>query len=215
MKQLLLGAAALMLMGQAAAPEPAATPAPSVAPSVAPGSAPNPTPAPAATAPGANPTVRPAPRPLAQPTPMAQRIVTVAILNKNNSQARDFKLRPGGAIRFERLTVRVRACEASPPWERPWSGAFVQIDDQPKRGAAKRVFSGWLFAESPSINSFDHPVYDVWVKSCAMSFPEIGPDTIVAGRPASAAKPAAQPAASASSAKKSPSTDSAESNDAR
>lgn len=199
MKQLLLGAAALMLMGQAAAPEPAPSPAPS------------PAPAPAATAPGANPTVRPAPRPLAQPTPMAQRIVTLAILNKNNSQARDFKVRPGGAIRFGRLTVRVRACEASPPWERPWSGAFLQIDDQPKRGAARRVFSGWLFAESPSINSFDHPVYDVWVKSCAMSFPEIGPDTIVAGRPASAGKAAA----SASSAKKSPSTDSAESNDAR
>lgn len=199
MRQLLLGAAALMLMGQAAAPEPAETPAPS--------------PPPAATAPGATPAARPAPapRPLAQPTPMAQRVVTVAILNKNNSRARDFQLRPGGAVRFERLTVRVRACEATPPWERPWSGAFLQIDDQPKRGAAKRVFSGWLFAESPSINSFDHPVYDVWVKSCAMSFPEIGPDTIVAGRPASGAKPAA----SASSAKKSPSTDSAESNDER
>ncbi len=198
MKPLLLGAAALMLMGQATAPEPAAAPTPVVTPS--------PAPAPAAT-PGAEPAARPAPKPLAQPTPMAQRVVTFAILNKNNSQSRDFKLRPGGAIRFERLTVRVRACEATPPWERPWSGAFLQIDDQPQRGAAKRVFSGWLFAESPSINSFDHPVYDVWVKSCAMSFPEIGPDTIVAGRPASAA--------SASSAKKLPSTDSAESNDAR
>jgi hypothetical protein len=192
-KRPLLGAAALMLMGQAPAPEPAAAPAP------------------AAIAPGANPTARPAPWPLTQPTPMAERVVTVAILNKNNSQARDFKLRPGGTVRFERLTVRVRACEATPPWERPWSGAFVQIDDQPRRGATKRVFSGWLFAESPSINSFDHPVYDVWVKSCAMSFPEIGPDTIVAGRPASAAKPAA----SDSSAKKSPSTDSAASSDDR
>lgn len=203
MKQVLLGAAALMLMGQAAAPEPTSAPVTSAAPA--------PTPAPAASAPGSNPTVRPAPKPLAQPTPMAQRIVTVAILNKNNSQTRDFQVRPGGTIRFERLTVRVRACEATPPWERPWSGAFVQIDDQPRRGAAKRVFSGWLFAESPSINSLDHPVYDVWVKSCAMSFPEIGPDTIVAGR----ASPAAKPAASASSAKKSPSTESAESNDER
>lgn len=197
MKQLLLGAAALMLMGQAAAPESAEAPAPA------------PTPSPAA--PAASPRPAPAPKPLAQPTPMAQRVVTVAILNKNNSRARDFQLRPGGAIRFERLTVRVRACEATPPWERPWSGAFVQIDDQPKRGPAKRVFSGWLFAESPSINSFDHPVYDVWVKSCAMSFPETGPDTIVAGRAASGARPAA----SASSAKKSPSTESAESNDER
>lgn len=199
MKQLLLGAAALMLMGQAAAPvDPAAeTPAPT------------PAPAPAATPSRPAPT----PRPLAQPTPMAERIATVAILNKHNSRTRDFRIRPGTAIRFERLTVRVRACEATPPWERPWSGAFVQIDDQPKRGRLQRVFSGWLFAESPSINSFDHPVYDVWVKSCAMSFPEIGPDTVVAGR--AAPKADGKPDAKASSAKKSASTDSAESNDER
>lgn len=197
MKRLLLGAAALMLMAQAAAPEQAETPAPT------------PTPAPATSAAGARSTPAPKPKPVAQPTPMAQRVVTFSVLNKNNSRTRDFRVRPGQAIAFERLTIRVRACEATPPWERPWSGAFLQVDDRPPRQqAAKRVFSGWLFAESPSINSFDHPVYDVWVKSCAMSFPEIGPDTIVAGRASSSA-------ASASSAKKSASTDSAESNDER
>lgn len=194
MKQLLLGAAALMLMAQAPAPvSPADTAAPARSP-----------------APTAKPASPAQPEALAQPTPMAQRIVTFAVLNKNNSETRDFKVRPGATVKYGRLTIRVRACEATPPWERPWSGAFLQIDDRPKRGGVKRVFSGWLFAESPSINSFDHPVYDVWVKSCAMSFPEMGPDTIVAGRPSTSA-----PAAKASSAKKSPSTDSAESNDER
>lgn len=198
MRQALLGAAALMLMAQAPVTPPTATPAPTRAPR-------------AATAPGANPTARPAPaapKPVDQPTPMAERVITFAVLNKNNGQTRDFRVKPGTAVTFGRLAIRARACEATPPWERPWSGAFLQIDDRPKRGGAKRVFSGWLFAESPSINSFDHPVYDVWVKSCAMSFPETGPDTIVAGRASSSA-------AKASSAKKSASTDSAESNDER
>lgn len=180
MRQWLLGAAALMLTAQAPAPVPAET------------ETADPTPAPAPRA------AAPATKPIAQPTPMPQRVATIAVLNKNNSRTRNFAVRPGQAITFERLTVRVRACEATPPWDRPWSGAFVQVDDRPKRdAAAKRVFSGWLFAESPSINSFDHPVYDVWVKSCAMSFPETGPDTIVAGRRASPPPPA-----SASSAKK-------------
>jgi hypothetical protein len=201
-KHRLLGVAALMLMAQAPATPPAPTEPPAPAPTPAP---------PAATAPGANPIVRPSPvtpKPLDQPTPMAERVITFAVLNKNNGQTRDFRVRPGTVVNYGRLTIRARACEATPPWERPWSGAFLQIDDRPKRGGTKRVFSGWLFAESPSINSFDHPVYDVWVKSCAMSFPEIGADTIVAGRSSPAA-------ARASSAKKSASTDNAESNDAR
>lgn len=198
MKQLLLGAAALMLMAQA----PAATPAPEP-------STPTPPPAPNA-APGGSVTARPAPaaKPLDQPTPMAERVITLSVLNKNNGQTRDFRVRPGATVTFGRLTIRARACEATPPWERPWSGAFLQIDDRPRRGGRQRIFSGWLFAESPSLNSVDHPVYDVWVKSCAMSFPEIGPDTIVAGR----ASPAA---ARTSSAKKSPADDSAVSSNER
>jgi hypothetical protein len=190
----LLGAAALMLMAQAPVPTPAA-PTPSTAPAA-------PVRQTAAPAPAA-------PKPVDQPTPMAERVITFAVLNKNNGQSRDFRVKPGATVTYGRLTIRARACESTPPWERPWSGAFLQIDDRPKRGGARRVFSGWLFAESPSINSFDHPVYDVWVKSCAMSFPETGPDTIVSGRPSSAA------AAKESSAKKSASADSAESNDER
>ena len=34
-----------------------------------------------------------------------------------------------------------------------------------------RVFSGWLFKNSPSLNVVEHPIYDVWVKDCAMDFP--------------------------------------------
>ena len=35
----------------------------------------------------------------------------------------------------------------------------------------RRIFSGWLFKNKPSINVVEHPIYDVWVKSCAMEFP--------------------------------------------
>ena len=34
-----------------------------------------------------------------------------------------------------------------------------------------KVFSGWLFKNAPSVNVVEHPVYDVWVKACEMSFP--------------------------------------------
>ena len=52
------------------------------------------------------------------------------------------------------------------------TGAFVQLDVL-ERGQDEhtRAFSGWLFKENPSLNVVEHPVYDVWVKDCAMSFP--------------------------------------------
>ena len=131
------------------------------------------------------------------PTPMAERVARVAVLNKQTAKVQEFALKPGMRATYGRLSVTLRACETTPPWERPaQTGAFVQIDDAASR---KRVFSGWLFAESPSLNPFDHPVYDVWVKSCAMSFPESGPDTIGSGRAKAAetAKPSSLPKSAA------------------
>ncbi|MEM9233324.1 MAG: DUF2155 domain-containing protein [Pseudomonadota bacterium] len=35
------------------------------------------------------------------------------------------------------------------------------------------LFTGWMFASSPSLNAMEHPVYDVWVIDCKMVDPEI------------------------------------------
>jgi hypothetical protein len=111
-------------------------------------------------------------------TPMAERVATLGFLNKRNGLTRDLELKPGQSIRIGRAIVRLRACEKTAPWElTPEQGAFVQLlvnERPPNRSGEdqwKRVFSGWLFRESPSLNVVEHPIYDVWVKSCAMSFP--------------------------------------------
>lgn len=146
--------------------------------------------------------------PVTEPTltPMSERVVRFAVLDKQNGQVREFSAKPGQVVNSGRLTVRVRACEATPPWDRPWSGAFLQIDERPRRGGERRIFSGWLFVESPSLSAVQHPNYDVWVKSCTMSFPETDPDTVVVG------KTSPKPDPKASSAPKSPASPSAESN---
>ena len=111
-------------------------------------------------------------------TPMAERVATLGFLNKRNGQTRDLELKPGQSVRIGRAIVRLRACERTAPWElHPEQGAFVQllVNDRPasRQGEDRwvKVFSGWLFRESPSLNVVEHPIYDVWVKSCAMSFP--------------------------------------------
>jgi hypothetical protein len=127
-------------------------------------------------------------------TPNAERIATLGMLNKRNNITRDLVLKVGERRRVGNLVVRVQSCERTAPWEMPEeTGAFVQVyvEEPPRPGADpiwRKVFSGWLFKNSPALNVVEHPVYDVWVKACAMNFP------------GEEAKPA--PAASSSSAPK-------------
>lgn len=105
-------------------------------------------------------------------TPMAERVAVLGLLNKRNGIVRDLTLRPGQAMRVKDVTVRLRACETSAPWEsEKLTGAFVQVDRLRPDGQWVRRFSGWLYKESPSLNVVEDPVYDVWPKSCAMSWP--------------------------------------------
>jgi hypothetical protein len=105
-------------------------------------------------------------------TPMPQRVAVLGILNKRNGITQTIALHPGQSARWKDVIVRLRACEASAPWEEEkLTGAFVQVDVRRPDKSWGRVFSGWLYKESPSLNVVEHPVYDVWPKSCEMTYP--------------------------------------------
>lgn len=105
-------------------------------------------------------------------TPMAQRTAVLGILNKRNGIVQDVTLHPGQSVRWKDVIVRLRACEATAPWEdEKLTGAFVQVDVQQPNRSWARVFSGWLYKESPSLNVVENAVYDVTPKSCEMTFP--------------------------------------------
>ena len=143
-------------------------------------------------------------------TPMAQRVATLGILNKRNGLSRDLNMKPGEAVRIGDAVIRLKACDQTEPWEREkLTGAFVQLIVRGADTKWRKVFSGWLYRETPSLNVVEHPVYDVWVKACAMSHPDIGPDTVVMsdGVSGGSAEPKAKKSPSRSS------SDSAASND--
>jgi hypothetical protein len=118
--------------------------------------------------------------PTSKITPMAERVVTVGLLNKRNGLSRDLVMKPGEAVRIGDVVIRVKACETSAPWEvEKLTGAFVQVIVHGSDDKWRRAFSGWLFKESPSLNVVEHPIYDVWTKDCAMRHPDTGPDTLV------------------------------------
>lgn len=113
-------------------------------------------------------------------TPMGERVAVIGHLNKRNGQSRELVMKPGQAFRVGDTIVRLRACERTAPWEEEQlTGAFLQLDVRQSDNRWRRVFSGWVFRERPALNVVQHPVYDVWPKSCTMTFPSTGADTDV------------------------------------
>lgn len=130
-------------------------------------------------------------------TPVKDRVATIGLLNKRNNVAQDLVLKVGESRRIGNVIVKLVSCERTEPWEQPaMTGAFVQVFVEERRTAQEqlrwnKVFSGWLFKESPSLNVVEHSVYDVWVKDCAMKFP--GEEDAPAAPASSAANPAGSP----------------------
>ncbi len=134
---------------------------------------------------------------LATVTPVKERILLIGALSKRTGQSRSFSLKPGQYVDFAGIRITARTCETTPPWERPrLDGAFLQVDEKLGSSPARRVFSGWLYAQTPSLNVMEHPRYDVWLKSCTMRFPE-GP--AVAPSPSSSTKKSPEPTSAATS----------------
>ncbi len=126
-------------------------------------------------------------------TPMAERVAVLGLLNKRNGVARELTLKPGQAVRSGDVIVRLRACEKTAPWDPDQlTGAFAQVDIRGTDGRFNRAFSGWLYKERPALNVVQHPIYDVWVKSCAMIFPDTGGEVVGAG-PAGASSESSAP----------------------
>ena len=125
-------------------------------------------------------------------TPVKDRVATLGLLNKRNNLTQDVVLKSGEGRRIGNVVIRLATCEKTLPWEKPQEeGAFVQVYIEERASTAAplawhKVFSGWLFKNSPSLNVVEHPVYDVWVKQCAMKFP--GEDEEVSASASSAAQ---------------------------
>lgn len=86
--------------------------------------------------------------------------------DKITARTSRFPVRIGESVAFGTLRITLEACFESPPEEAPESAAFLVVDAVDPGRPRTRVFSGWMFASSPSLSALEHPVYDVWVLDC-------------------------------------------------
>ncbi|WP_244508403.1 MULTISPECIES: DUF2155 domain-containing protein [unclassified Mesorhizobium] len=69
-------------------------------------------------------------------------------------------------VQFGALQVTPRVCYSRPDTEQPKTDSFVEVDEITLDRKIRRIFTGWMFAESPGLNAVEHAVYDVWLKGC-------------------------------------------------
>ncbi|MET3592876.1 MULTISPECIES: DUF2155 domain-containing protein [Mesorhizobium] len=106
-------------------------------------------------------------------------------------------------VQFGALQVTPRVCYSRPETEQPKTDSFVEVDEITLDRKIRRIFTGWMFAESPGLNAVEHAVYDVWLKACKQKS-DVPPPTAAkadTGKPSEAANPKApaqeQPAGAA------------------
>ena len=107
-------------------------------------------------------------------------------LDKITGVTTTFEVQIGQEARFAGFIVRPRVCYSRPATEEPKTTSFVEVDELETDQSRKRVFTGWMFAESPGLNAVEHPVFDVWLTGCRdPSAPppviEAAPETAPAG----------------------------------
>ena len=87
-------------------------------------------------------------------------------LDKITGRIITFDVAINETVQFGALQVTPRVCYTRPPTEAPNTDGFVEVDEITLQGETKRIFTGWMFAESPGLNAVEHAVYDVWLKGC-------------------------------------------------
>lgn len=93
-------------------------------------------------------------------------LAVFAGLDKITGRITTFEIPVNEVRRFGALNVYPRICNSRPPTEEPKTISFVQVDENLLSGGTRRIFSGWMLAESPGLNAVEHPVYDVWLVGC-------------------------------------------------
>ena len=93
--------------------------------------------------------------------------VELQILDKINSKNSTINLKIGEEKKFKNLIIKALKCQNSKFDDNPEITAYLQVKDITNKNKNKVfVFNGWTFASSPSLEPFDHPVYDIWLKKC-------------------------------------------------
>jgi len=87
-------------------------------------------------------------------------------LDKITGRIISFEVKIDETVQFGALQITPRVCYSRPPTDPPQTDAFAQVDEIDEQKQIKRIFSGWMFADSPGLHGVEHPIFDIWLTAC-------------------------------------------------
>jgi hypothetical protein len=94
-------------------------------------------------------------------------VANFAALDKVTANVKQLPIQLNKTIEFRTLRITPRVCYTRDPKEPPRTSTFVEVDEVLFDGKLKRIFTGWMFAESPGLNPLEHAVFDLWLTGCS------------------------------------------------
>lgn len=128
---------------------------------------------------------------------IANPVAEFAGIDKITGRITSFDVYLDETVQFGALQVTPKVCYSRDDTEAQKTDAFVEVDEITLDRKIRRIFSGWMFADSPALNAVEHAIYDVWLTGCKQSSDVPAPEGVVAAHPAPVPVSEAQKAAEA------------------
>lgn len=106
-------------------------------------------------------------------TKISHAIATFSGLDKITGRIIAFDVAINETVQFGALQVTPRVCYARPQTIAPLTTAFAEVDEITLDNKIRRIFTGWMFADSPGLHAVEHPVYDIWLIACKATSTEV------------------------------------------
>lgn len=97
-----------------------------------------------------------------QPNPIAE----FSGIDKITGRIISFDVYIDETVQFGALQITPRVCNSRDQLEAPGPSTFVEVDEITLDRKIRRIFTGWMYADSPGLNAIEHAVYDVWLTQC-------------------------------------------------
>ena len=93
--------------------------------------------------------------------------INIKALDKITAKTSAIRLTIGEKKFFGSLEIKVLKCQLSENGDFMDTVAYLQVKDlSAKDNNQVFLFNGWTFASSPTLQSIDHPIYNLWIISC-------------------------------------------------
>ena len=94
-------------------------------------------------------------------------VINLTALNKITAKTSFIKIAVGDKKFFGPLEIKGLKCQLIEERNLSDTIAYIQVKDLSKKDNNRVfLFNGWTFASSPTLQSIDHPVYDLWITGC-------------------------------------------------